>query len=166
MPLTEAAAQRMIVASQAKAREIGVAVCTAIVDAEGRLFAFGRMDGAPWLSIEVSQSKAFTGVLLRRDGPELQLMQPGMISALSAVQGRGLMAMGSVTVLRENGVVIAGIGCSGATDEQDGECAHAARDAYAAAGSESEAARYGYGLGGAPRSVAADGYGIGGAPAR
>lgn len=130
MPLTAEAAQRMILASQAKAREIGVAVCTAIVDDNGRLFAFGRMDGAPWLSIEVSQSKAFTGVLLRRDGPDLQQMQPNMLAALSAVQGRGLLPMGSVTTLRENDVVIAGIGCSGATDEQDGECAHAARDAY------------------------------------
>jgi len=28
--------------------------------------------------------------------------------------------------------VIAGIGCSGATDDQDGECARAARDAFMA----------------------------------
>jgi uncharacterized protein GlcG (DUF336 family) len=132
MALTAEAAQRMILASQAKAREIGVAVCTAIFDAEGRLFAFGRMDGAPWLSIEVSQSKAFTGALLRRDGPELQQMQPAMLSALSALHSRALMPLGSVTTLREGDQVIAGIGCSGATDEQDGECAHAARDAYAA----------------------------------
>jgi uncharacterized protein GlcG (DUF336 family) len=130
MPLTAEAAQRMIRASQEKARELGVAVCTAIVDADGRLFAFGRMEGSPWLSIDVSQSKAFTGALLRRDGPDLQQMQPQMLQALSAVQGRGLLPMGSVTTLRENDVVIAGIGCSGATDEQDGECAHAARDAY------------------------------------
>jgi len=132
MPLTQEAAQRMIRASQEKAREIGVAVSTAIVDAEGRLFAFQRMDGAPWISIEVSQAKAFTGALLRRDGPDIQQMAPGMFNALSAIQGRGLMPAGSVTTLREDGVVIAGIGCSGATDEQDGECAHAARDAYSA----------------------------------
>ena len=130
MPLTAEAAQQMIAASQAKAREIGVEVSTAIVDAEGRLFAFARMEGAHWISIEVSQAKAFTGALLRRDGPDLQQMAPETLSALAAVQGRGLMTMGSVTTLREGGTVIAGIGCSGATDEQDGECAHAARDAY------------------------------------
>jgi uncharacterized protein GlcG (DUF336 family) len=131
MPLTAEAAQRMIRASQDRAREIGVAVSTAIVDADGRLFAFARMDGAPWISIEVSQAKAFTGALLRRDGPDLQQMQPATLSALSAGRGSGLMPMGSVTTLRENDVVIAAIGCSGATDDQDGECAHAARDAYA-----------------------------------
>jgi uncharacterized protein GlcG (DUF336 family) len=131
MPLTADIAQRMIRASQDKARELGVAVSTAIVDADGRLFAFGRMDDAPWISIEVCQAKAFTGALLRRDGPDLQQMPPAMISSLSILQGRGLMPMGSVTTLREGDTLIAGIGCSGATDEQDGECAHAARDAYA-----------------------------------
>ncbi|HRC62041.1 MAG: heme-binding protein [Dehalococcoidia bacterium] len=131
MPLTPDVAQRMIRASQDRARELGVAVSTAIVDADGRLFAFGRMEGAHWISVEVSQAKAFTGALLRRDGPDLQQMQPAVLSALSNLQGRAVMAMGSVTTLRENDVVIAGIGCSGATDEQDGECAHAARDAYA-----------------------------------
>ena len=47
MPLTSEAARRMISASQEKARELGVAVSTAIVDAEGRLFAFERMEGVP-----------------------------------------------------------------------------------------------------------------------
>jgi uncharacterized protein GlcG (DUF336 family) len=120
----------MIVASQEKAREIGIAVSTAIFDADGRLFAFGRMEGVHWLSIESSQAKAFTGVLLRRDGPELAQVPPAVLATLSTLQGRGLMAMGSVTVLKEGDKVIAGIGCAGGADEQDGECAHAARDAY------------------------------------
>ena len=62
---------------------------------------------------------------------DLQQMQPAMVSSLSMLHGHGLIPMGSVTTLREGGTLIAGIGCSGATDEQDGECAHAARDAYA-----------------------------------
>jgi uncharacterized protein GlcG (DUF336 family) len=130
MPLTAEVAQRMIRASQDKARELGVAVSTAIVDADGRLFAFGRMQEVHWISIEVSQAKAFTGALMRRDGPDLQQMQPAMLAALSGLHGRSLMPMGSVTTVQEGGQVVAGVGCSGATDEQDGECAHAARDAY------------------------------------
>lgn len=131
MPLTPETAQRMILASQAKAREIGVAVSTAIVDADGRLFAFGRMDGAHWISVEVAQAKAYSAALLRRDGPELQQMAPASIAALSAMHGKAVMPAGSATALREGTTVIGGIGCSGATDDQDGECAHAARDAYA-----------------------------------
>ncbi len=130
MPLTNEAARRMISASQAKARELGVLVSTAIVDAEGRLFAFERMEGSRWISVEVSQAKAFTGALLGRDGPELAQMAPATLAGLAAMHHRALMPMGSVTTLREGTTLIAGIGCSGATDEQDGECAHAARDAY------------------------------------
>jgi uncharacterized protein GlcG (DUF336 family) len=130
MPLTAEIAQRMIQASQDKARELGVAVSTAIVDADGRLFAFGRMEQAHWISIEVSQAKAFTGALLRRDGQDLQDMPPAMLAALSGLHGRSLMPLGSVTTVHDGGRVIAGVGCSGATDEQDGQCAHAARDAY------------------------------------
>jgi len=129
--LTAANAAQMIQASQDKARETGVAVCTAIVDADGRLFAFARMEGVHWLSIEVAQAKAFTGALLRRDGADLQNMNPAVLSALSVMYGGKLLAMGSVTPVRQDGVVIASVGCSGATDEQDGECARAARDAYA-----------------------------------
>lgn len=130
MPLTSEIALRMLDASHAKAHRLGVAVSTAIVDADGRLFAFARMEEAHWISIDVSQAKAFTGALLRRDGPELMEMQPAALSALSSLQHRGLMPAGSVTILLEGDQLIAGIGCSGATDEQDGECAHAARDAY------------------------------------
>jgi glc operon protein GlcG len=130
MSLTGAVARRMIDASQEKARELGVAVSTAIVDAEGRLFAFERMEGSRWISVEVSQSKAYTGALLGRDGPDLAEMAPTSLAAIAAMHHRALMPSGSVTTLREGNQLVAGIGCSGATDDQDGECAHAARDAY------------------------------------
>ena len=130
MPLTSEAVRRMISASQAKARELGVEVSTAIVDADGRLFAFERMEGARWISVEVSQAKAYTGALLGRDGPDLMQMAPASLAGLAAMHHRALMPLGSVTTLRDGTQLVAGIGCSGATDEQDGECAHAARDAY------------------------------------
>lgn len=134
MPLTPEIAQEMIRASQRKARELGMAVATAIVDAEGRLFAFARMLGTHWLSVDAAQAKAFTGALFRQDGEKLERVKGATLSALSAMQGRALLPMPSVTVVREEGQVIAGIGCSGvgseaASDERDGECARAARDA-------------------------------------
>ncbi|MCW2830464.1 MAG: glycolate utilization protein [Aeromicrobium sp.] len=133
MDLSAHVAQRMIAASHAKAEELGAAISTAIFDSEGRLFAFGRMSGAHWISVEVSQSKAFTGALLQCDGADLAGMSPDTLTALSALQPRGLMPLGSVTVVRgADGRVIAGIGCSGATDDQDHECARTARDAFAA----------------------------------
>src|SRR5437016_440795 len=103
MPLTGEAVRRMISASQAKARELGVTVSTAIVDADGRLFAFERMEGSRWISVEVSQAKAFTGALLGRDGPELAQMAPATLAGLAVMHHRALMPMGSVTTLREDG---------------------------------------------------------------
>jgi uncharacterized protein GlcG (DUF336 family) len=131
MPLKAESAQKMINASHAKARELGIAVSTAIVASDGTLFAFGRMEGARLLSINVSQAKAYTGALLQRDGPELLKLPPTLVSNLSIVQGRGLMPMESVTTLRDADDVVAAIGCSGGTDEQDAQCAHAAREVYA-----------------------------------
>ncbi len=137
MSLDHESAMRMIGASHQRARELGMAVSTAIVDPDGRLLAFGRMYGTHWLSVDAAQAKAYTGALLRQDGPALQQMPPAMIAALALMQGRAVLPMGSVTVLRDaNSQVLAGIGCSGigsvgATDDQDGDCARAARDAFA-----------------------------------
>ena len=132
MPLTAETASQMIAASRARALALGIGISTAIVDADGRLFAFSRMEAAHWISVEVAQAKAFTGALLRRDGPQLQQMEAATLDGLGRLHGRVLVALGSVTTLREGDRVIAGIGCSGGTDDQDGECARAARDAYGA----------------------------------
>jgi uncharacterized protein GlcG (DUF336 family) len=130
----------MIAASQDKARELGMTgVSTAIVDPDGRLFAFARMEGTHWLSIEVAQNKAFTGALLWRDGSELEHLDPGLIASLTASSGRALMPLASVTTVRDgtgtagrhpSADLVASIGCSGGSDEQDKQCAEAARDAY------------------------------------
>jgi uncharacterized protein GlcG (DUF336 family) len=55
-------AQKMVSAALAKARELGVTENVALVDDGGNLKAFGRMDGAPILSIEMAQNKAYTAL--------------------------------------------------------------------------------------------------------
>src|SRR6202030_2908709 len=55
-------AQKMVDKAMAKAREIGVSENVAILDDGGNLKAFGRMDGAPLLSIEIAQNKAYTAL--------------------------------------------------------------------------------------------------------
>src|SRR5258705_13106969 len=55
-------AQKMVAAAVAKARELGVTENVAILDDGGNLKAFGRMDGAPILSIEIAQNKAYTAL--------------------------------------------------------------------------------------------------------
>src|SRR6202049_42009 len=55
-------AQKMVDEAVAKAREIGVSENVAILDDGGNLKAFRRMDGAPILSIEIAQNKAYTAL--------------------------------------------------------------------------------------------------------
>ena len=55
-------AQKMVAEALAKAKEIGVTENVAILDDGGNLKAFGRMDGAPILCIEMAQNKAYTAL--------------------------------------------------------------------------------------------------------
>ena len=55
-------ARKMVDAAVAEARELGVRENVAIIDDGGNLTAFGRMDGAPILSTEIAQNKAFTAL--------------------------------------------------------------------------------------------------------
>src|SRR3984893_2325997 len=55
-------AQKMVDTAVAKARSLGVAENVAILDDGGNLKAFSRMDGAPILSIEIAQNKAYTAL--------------------------------------------------------------------------------------------------------
>ena len=58
--LTLAAARAVIDAVQAVARELGVAMSCAVVDAGDQLVAFERMDGADLVGITLARDKAFT----------------------------------------------------------------------------------------------------------
>jgi uncharacterized protein GlcG (DUF336 family) len=55
-------AQKMVDQAVAKAIELGVTENVAILDDGGNLKAFGRMDGAPILCIEIAQNKAYTAL--------------------------------------------------------------------------------------------------------
>ena len=55
-------AHKMVDEAVAKARELGFTENVAILDDGGNLKAFSRMDGAPILSIEMAQNKAYTAL--------------------------------------------------------------------------------------------------------
>src|SRR5436305_4101739 len=60
--ITIEAAERIIHAAEAKAQEMGKPMSIAICDEDGTLKAFRRMDGAPLLSVQIAQDKAFTAI--------------------------------------------------------------------------------------------------------
>src|ERR1700685_46425 len=60
--VTTALAKVMIEAAERNAAEMGQPFVIAVVDDSGVLKAFSRMDGAPLLSVQVAQDKAYTAV--------------------------------------------------------------------------------------------------------
>lgn len=61
-----ALASKMLDAAKVKAAEIGIPFSISIVDGAGNIKAFSAMDGAPILSIDISQNKAFSAATYRR----------------------------------------------------------------------------------------------------
>src|SRR5207237_8353476 len=81
-------AQRMVDAAVAKARELGVCENVASVDDGGHLKAFSRMDGAPLLSIEITQNKAYTALFGVSTQDFFDLIQ-GDLSLLAGIPHAG-----------------------------------------------------------------------------
>jgi glc operon protein GlcG len=124
MALTLAEANRMVQAAITKAAEINVDLSVAVCDAGGNLLAFNRMEGASAVSATVAQGKAAASAGFGRASGALQADSPVIQAIISSMGGRMLAAQGAVPV-RKDGVLVGAIGGSGATAQQDEDCAEA-----------------------------------------
>jgi uncharacterized protein GlcG (DUF336 family) len=125
--LTQATAKKMADACEQYARGKGWKIIVAIVDAGGVLKQFSRMDDSFMISVEISQIKAHTSagvpVSSRKFG-EIAKANPG----LELVPNTATFA-GGLPIITASGAHIGGIGVSGASGDQDEECAQVALDA-------------------------------------
>lgn len=125
--LTQATAQKMAAACEAKAKAEGWKIIIAIVDDGGNLKHFSRMDDSFHISIEISQMKANTvaGIPFstRKFGEIAQQVKGLEFTPRTATFPGGL------PIITASGKHIGGIGVSGATGDQDEACAQAALDA-------------------------------------
>jgi uncharacterized protein GlcG (DUF336 family) len=126
-------AEQAIAAAAAKAREMDLRMCIAITDEAGDLKAFLRMDGAPKLSIQIAEDKAYTSIsfgipthawhdFIKDDPPLLH----------GIVHTPRLIVFGGGYPIKEGGEVIGAIGVSGGHYTQDMECALAGLNAIGA----------------------------------
>jgi len=127
-----ATARALIEGGLAKARELGVNVSIAVLDSGGHLVAYQRMDGAPPFTADVSQSKAYGVIFMRRTSAELRDMantRPQFFDAVKSLGRRTVIPLPGGIPLPQGG----GIGVSGAADpNQDVEVAEAAISAAGA----------------------------------
>jgi glc operon protein GlcG len=117
-PIDYQKAQEVIQAAMAEANKRGWPEDFAVVDINGDLVAFARMDGAQLASISIAEHKARTAARYRR---------PTVIFE-NAVQKFGLtyiLSLDDVIASRggiplvEGGKIIGAVGCSGGTGSQD-----------------------------------------------
>ena len=130
-----ALAQRMCAAAIAYASQLGVVVSVAVVDAGGHLVSFARMDKAEIAGPHLAVAKAATAVAHRCPSGELAAdSAPGAsLAGLDASGGgRYVVFAGGLPLWSSDGRVVAGVGVSGASADEDLACASAAASLWPA----------------------------------
>jgi len=128
-----ATAERAVDAAAKKAAELGLKMCIAITDESGDLKAFRRMDGAPKLSIQIAQDKAYTAAsfgLPTHVWYDFIKNDPPLLHGITHTP-RLIVFGGGFPIVLE-GEVVGAIGISGGHYNQDMECARAALQAIGA----------------------------------
>jgi len=121
-------ALKMIEAALKKAKEIGKSFVICIVDESGVLKAFLRMDGAPLLSVQVAQDKAYTaagfGLSTDKWYDFIKNDPPLLVGAPTGIDR--LIVFGGGYPIIIDGQIVGGIGVSGGHYTEDMEVAKAA----------------------------------------
>jgi uncharacterized protein GlcG (DUF336 family) len=128
MSLTEQTVERAIEAGRAAAREIGVPMNIAVLDAAAHLKSFVRMDGALIGSIDIALGKAKTAALFGMNSEAVgEFCKPGGSSpGLELTNGVLVIFAGGVPIRDGTGALLGAIGVSGGAVAQDAHVAHAA----------------------------------------
>ena len=119
----------------AEARRLQVRVSVSIVDASGQLIHLAHMDGAPAPSRDIAHDKAWTaaGFGLATSAWEARLANMSASVRTGLTQRPRLALFGGGVPVRVDGATVGAIGVSGASAEQDEQCAQAGVDAILAA---------------------------------
>jgi len=124
--ITVEAAQRLILAAEAKAHAMGKPMVIAVVDSDGTLKAFSRMDGAPLLSVQIAQDKAYTAIsfgMATHDWFEFVKNDAPLLHGI--IKTDRLVVFGGGYPIQNQEGMIGGIGVSGGHYTDDMEVAQA-----------------------------------------
>ena len=131
MPVPSEKAIQMIQAGHAKATELDIPVSVAVVDEGGRLIAFGRMDRARPMSVDIALNKAYTAASFQMPTHQISGLssQSWFQSLIVSSQGK-IMAVGGGLPVLDAPNVVGAVGVSGGTEEQDQDICRAAVNAF------------------------------------
>ena len=124
--ITAETAQRMIAAAEVKAIEMGIPMCIAVVDGDGTLKAFTRMDGAALLSVQIAQDKAYTAIswgMATHEWFDFVKDDPPLLHGI--IKTDRLIVFGGGYPIKTDAGIIGGIGVSGGHYSHDMEVAQA-----------------------------------------
>ena len=120
-------ARQILAAAEAEAEKRGWKVNIAVVDPNGDLIHFARMDGAMLASIAISQNKARTAARWRRPTQVYYNAYEGGHSYAGTLDPQLTASPGGFPLV-EDGKLIGAIGCSGGTGDQDAVICKAGAD--------------------------------------
>jgi uncharacterized protein GlcG (DUF336 family) len=131
MSITQSQADAVIAAARHIAREIGVPMNIAVLDAGVHLKAFSRMDGALLGSIDIAVGKARTAALFGMNTEAVgEFSRPGGTSpGLELTNGGLVVFAGGIPIRDGKGTLLGAVGVSGGAVDQDFQVALAAAKA-------------------------------------
>lgn len=123
-----AQAQAALAAVVSRAGALGVSVSCSVVDGAGLEVLTARMPGAPSFTPHVARTKARTAVALRMDSADvagLAAAYPDLIPVIDEQMPFTVTTLGGGVLVKAGNAVLGAVGVSGATPEQDIDCARA-----------------------------------------
>lgn len=115
------------------ARQQGLKLSVAVLDAGGHVLRVSRMDGCNFLSPDIARGKAYGAVAWKMPSADLgqRFTTPGAASGMVGISGQRIVPVQGALPIWSDGRCVGSIGVSGARSDQDEE---AARTAIKAAG--------------------------------
>ncbi|PZC45803.1 MAG: Uncharacterized conserved protein GlcG, DUF336 family [Chloroflexi bacterium] len=120
MSITLAASKKALEGAEAKARELGLNITTAVVDTGGVLVGLSRMDGARWMTVHIAVGKAKGSVAYSKPTSELAERAGRPVFQSLMIHEGMLFAQGAVPIYAA-GEVVGACGVSGGNTPQEDE---------------------------------------------
>jgi glc operon protein GlcG len=129
MPISIDNAKKAAAATAAEAKKNGWFMGIAVVDTNGDLIYFERMDNTQVGSVNIAIRKAQTAAKFKRPSKVFQdlLAKGDAFTYLLGLEG-AMPVQGGLPIVMD-GKIVGAIGVSGATGDQDSQCAQAGLDA-------------------------------------